>query len=311
MQVRRRTNFLLGLVWLAAALLVGAQALGWLPASAFDIAARAWPAVLVLAGLVLLLRGRVPLAGGIALILCIGLVAGVTALAYNNRAESYREDRREVIEQAVAGVGLLRVRVEVLATDVELRTAVQGGVVSGEFIGSSESEIALNYETLDDGSATLTLLETRANPLPMLESLGRGRLRLELPAGLPLDVAFSGARGNITLNLGGTQLERLNVDLARGDALISLPDYDPVLSGETDSLGTFSVAEGNLTVVVPLTIAARLSIESGSDPEYDATEYNLLVGGVLEARGIDTAERVVNYAVRVPAGRVRLEIPDA
>lgn len=311
MQVRRRTNPLLGLVMLALALVVTAQAFGWLPATYTDILTRALPALLVLAGLTLLLRGRVPLAGVIAIVLSAALAAGVTALAYTNRAEIYSTDREQPIEQMIdPEVGLLRVRVEVLSTDVELLPTIDAAVVRGAFIGSSESDIVVNYERLSDGSATLTILETRPNPFPLLERLGRGRLRLELPATLPLDVAFSGQRGDLALNLSSTQLERLNVDLQQGDALVRLPDYDPILSGETDSLGTLAARGGSLTVFVPTAVAARLTIDSSAEPDYDPTIYNLLVGGVLEARGIDSADKIVNYAVIVPEGRVRLEIAE-
>ena len=315
MRTHRRTNLLLGVVVLATALILLGQALGLIPAQLFDVVVRAWPALLVLAGLSVLLRGRLPFGAGIALALTVALVAGIAAYAFSTRSQEQREDYRETIAQPIGpGLGLLRVRVDTLSTDVELLRSVTPDFVAGEFVGSSESQLTVAYEDLGDGSATLTLREAPRDALPLLEAVGRGALRLELPAGVPLDVELVAADGDVALNMGETQVERMNLDLAHGDAVVTLPDYRPVSSGQNQSQGTLAVRDGVITVVAPASVAARLELDrggSGLEPEYDASLYNFLFNRVLESRTIEQAETVVQYAIVAPRGRVRLDVADA
>lgn len=315
MRTRRRTNLLLGFVILLAALVLLAQALGWIPGQLYDIMLRAWPALLVLAGLALLLRGRVPASGIVALVLTVTLASGVAAWAFSSRAQEQRSDYREPITQTVApNLGLLRVRLNTLATDVELLRSVVPNAVTGEFVGSTESQFDVTYEDLGDGSATLTLREAPRDTLPLLEAVGRGALRLELPPGVPLDVEVLAADGDVALSMGETQVERLNLDLMRGSAIVSLPDYRPVTSEQGQPQGTLAVRDGAITIVVPEAIAARLELDrggSGLEPEYDPALYNFLFNRVLESRTIEQAETTVSYTIVAPRGRIRLEVAPA
>jgi hypothetical protein len=107
-------------------------------------------------------------------------------------------------------------------------------------------------------------------------------------------------------------LERLNLDLRQGNALVTLPAYQPLGSGPQDLLGTLAVRDGDLTLFIPSTVAARLELDrggSGIEPEFDPLRYNYLVGDVLQAATITTADIVVRYAVIVPRGVVRVVVP--
>lgn len=315
MRTRRRTNLLLGLVVLLAVLVVLAQALGWLSPQLFDIVLRAWPALLVLAGLSLLLRGRVPASGAIAVVLSVALVAGVAVYAFSSRSQEQRDDYREPISQTIApNLGLLRVRVNTLNSDVELLSSVAPDAIAGEYAGSTESRVSVSYEDQGDGSATLTIRETPRDALPLLEAVGRGALRLELPGDVPLDVEVLAADGEVALNMGDTQVERMNLDLAHGDAVVTLPAYQPVTSAQGQTQGTLAVRDGAITVVVPASIAARLELDrggSGLEPEYDPALYNFLFNSLLESRTIEQADTVVQYNVLAPRGRIRLEVAAA
>jgi hypothetical protein len=48
---------------------------------------------------------------------------------------------------------------------------------------------------------------------------------------------------------------------------------------------------------------------SGIQPQYDPNVYNYLVGDILEARNINTAQIILRYALHVPRGRIRVEVP--
>jgi hypothetical protein len=313
MRLRRRTNFLWGLVALAAALLLLLQALQIVPPSLSDLLLRAWPAVLVLVGLSILLRGRMPLGSIFALVLSAGLVIGLALAAFTTRATQQRDDYRETVNQAIgADVTLLRLQIQALATDIELLPRLgTERVISGEFVGSLESQVMATYSE-DALDANFSVIEQQANPFPVLSNVGRGTLRLELPANLPIDIGLQGAAGNVTLNLGGLAVERLNLELRQGDALVTLPVYDPLTSGREDMLGTLAVLNGNLTLFVDPAVAAyiRLNRNPANPPEYNPTTYNLLANpDALEARNFDVSEIVARYTAIVPTGRITLREP--
>lgn len=314
MTIQRRTNPMWGLVVLALAVVLVARALGYVPSGVFDLIVRAWPILLVLAGLSFILRNRIPFGGGIALIVSGMLVVGLATAAYSGRASQQRTDYRQTIDQPLSGdVTLLRLRVEGLTTGVEFLSSLSNTPsVTGEFVGSVESRLEVNYEVAEDNSATLTLREVQPGGFPTLESVGRGTMRVELPTGVPIDLEFTGRDGDVVLNLDGLQLERLNVFVSRGDVVVTLPEYQPVLSDTRGSHGSLTTRDGDLAIFVPSQVAARLELNregSGIQPTYDANIYNYLVGDVLEARAIETANIVVSYSLTVPRGRIRVEVP--
>ncbi len=312
--MRRRTNFLFGLALLAVALVLVLRALDLIPPGIYDLIARAWPALLVLGGLAIFLRERVRFGSLLALVVSAALVGGVAAYAFSIRAVQERDGYQMAIAQAIGGnITLLRVQVDTGSTEVELVRALTERQVTGQFVGSTESQVSVDYTEAGDSTATLIVRETQPNPYPLLEAIGRGRLRLELPPGVALDVDFQGANGQASLNLSGLAIERLNMDLRLGDALVTLPAYDPQASPEDAVLGVLAARDGDVTLFVPDTVAARLELAGGSGlaPQYDAGLYNLLANGVLEARNYDTFSIKLRYVIEAPRGQVSLQVVEA
>lgn len=317
MRIARRTNLLWGIVLLAIALVYLLRALDILPAGIYDLVMRGWPVLLVLAGLSIFLRDRVPLGSLIALLVSVALVTGVVTYAFSTRSQQQREDYQQTITQAIDNnISLLRLRLETLATDIDIQSStLDDRQVSGEFVGSTESDVTVEFVRDDERSATLTIREEQPNQFPSLEAIGRGRLDLKLPLEIPLDVQFIGLDGDATLNMDTLALERLNVALTQGDVLITLPAYDPLYSEDTDTLGTLEASAGNMTIFAPDEVAARLELSAaGASPQYDPSKYNLLANpsgggdGILEARSFDLAQIKLRYVLLVPRGQVRLEI---
>jgi len=315
MKIRRQTNLLWGIVLLAVAVVLMLRALGQIPDGIYDLISRAWPALLVLAGLAIFLRGRVPLGSGIAFLLTAVLVGGMAAYSLSTRAEQQRDDNQLEFAQPVGeGITLLRVRLQTLATDVILGRTLGDQVVSGRFLGSTESDIQVEYTESGDGTATFTLREVRPGVVPMLAAIGRGTLRIQLPPEIPTDIEFIGVDGDATLDAGEIWVERLNIDLGEGDALVTLPEYDPQGSPDDATLGAWVVRDGDITVVVPAAVAAHLELDrglSGIQPQYDPSIYNLLATGTtgaLEARHYDTAEIRMRYNITAPRGQIRLDV---
>ncbi|MEP7290865.1 MAG: hypothetical protein ABI835_03730 [Chloroflexota bacterium] len=311
--MRRQTNLLWGLVLLALALVVVANALGVIPEGMMDMILRAWPALLLLAGLSILLRNRLPFGSAIALVASAVVAGVIVSSAYSTRATQQSDDNHQPIAQELgSGLTLLRLRIQTLATDIDLLGTLTTSV-TGEFVGSADNRIEISYEELADNSATLTLNEIReSGDFPLLETMGRGTLHLELPPNVPLDVEFIGQEGSVVLNMGATALERLNITAVRGDVVVSLPAYEPLLSSAQESLGTITVGDGDLALFIPTNVGARLELDrggSGIQPQFDPNVYNYLVGDILEARNINTAQIVTRYTLRVPRGLIRVEVP--
>lgn len=313
MKTQRRTNFIWGLVALAVGIIVVLRALDVLPAGVADLALRAWPALLVIVGLGIFLRERVPLGSLIGLVVGLVLVGGLATAAFSARATQQRSDYQVGIDQPIAsGTNLIRVHVVTLATDVEISRSLNAGGITGNFTGSTESLMTTDYVEKGDGTADLTLTETRPNSFPMLEALGRGALTLELPAGIALDVSVTGAEGNVVLNTDGLSIERMNLNLTKGNSVVTLPAYKPLGSASDASLGALVVADGTITLRVPPDVAARFTLNRGGTglrPVFDSALYNLLDegDGVLEARNFDGAEIQLRYNVTTPRGLITVE----
>ncbi len=313
MRTQRRTDLLWGVVLLAVALILLLHALDIVPAGIYDLLLRAWPALLVLAGLSIFLRPRITFGSGVALIVSVALVAGMSVVAFSSRATEQRSDYVEPISQPIAeNISLLRLRSTTNNTDIEIIPSLNPErVINGQFTGSTESNMRVVY--LEEGaSATLSLIEEQASQFPMLENVGRGTLRVEIPPGIPLDIELIGSSGDVLLNTSTLSVERMNLDLQQGNALVTLPVYQPVLSPADENLGTLAVQNGDIAVFIPPEIAARLELNrggSGIEPVYDANVYNFLVGDVLEARSIESAAITVRYAITAPRGRIRVEVP--
>lgn len=296
-----------------AALLLLLRALGSIPDSFFDLIVRAAPALLVLFGLSVFLRSRVPFGSIVALLVTAGVVALVINSAFATRAAQERTENTVPISEAIPPeTTLVRVAVQMLDTTVRVESSTQTGVISGQFVGSTESRIEVTLNTQPDTTADLIVRETRSSQLPMLEAMGRGTLLLQIPANLAVDVSYRGGSGDVTMDMDGLALERLNVNVTRGNVIVTLPEYDPLGSPPEASLGTLSSGSGDLTVIIPESVGGYFELNrggSGQQPDYDALFYNYLVGDILEARNIESAAIVQRYTLTA-AGSIRVEVRD-
>jgi len=307
-----RRNILWGVLAVAGGAVWLGLTAGIFPAGLTDLIQRGWPAILIAVGLGMLLRGRLPFSGVIALALTGAVVVNVALVAYSSRAGELRNDQRVPVSIAIPqGVTLLTLDIGTLATDVQITfDASLDHTVTGEFIGSTESLITANYAE-EGARGNYTLREVQPNAIKMLDAVGRGSLRLRVPADLGLDLVLRAEQGAMLLNLDGTQLERLNIDLLRGDAIVALPSYQPQSASQVDAPvnGTLTVREGAITVSVPDDVGARFELDrAGSSlaPVFDDKVYNYLVGDVLESRDYDAEAVKLRYAILASRGQIRI-----
>jgi hypothetical protein len=307
-----RANFnWAGLIILAIGAVVLLAALNVLPAGMIDILRRSWGALLIFIGLGLLLHKRFTLGSIAALVLTLLVVGAVAAVSYSSRAGQQRNDQVLPISETLdSGVSLLQVDVTALTTDIEIGLSEDDRTVSGEFIGSDQSDLTTEYVEDGRGLGAYTFTETKPNELPSLDEIGRGTLRLQVPADVPMDVVVRGQSGNMTLNLGGTALERLNLELANGNALITMPEYEPRSQAALEQPGTLTVNNGAITLVIPASVAGRFQLDRGSSgiaPQFDETIYQNIGGVLLENRQFNSADLVIEYFIVAPRGLIRIE----
>ncbi|MCU0495719.1 MAG: hypothetical protein MUF87_00045 [Anaerolineae bacterium] len=303
-----RKNFIGALVFVALALLLVLRALGVFPTGLDDLLSRASGALVVLIGLALLLRNRVPFSGVIAVIISLVLVGGVAAVAFVTRSGQISQDQRVPIAESIGtDVSLLQITLETLDTDLEITLAESRGSLSGEFLGSLQSQVDFDYVEDDAGRGTFILRETKPEPFPLLSEVGRGRLRLVVPPEVAIDMTVIANAGDATFNLSGASLERLNLDLQTGNVLLTMPEYEPRSPIVQEQPGTLTIRNGALTLFIPEAVAARLEIESAQEPDFDPTVYEYIRGVLLENRRFTSAEILIRYTLIVPRGLITVE----
>lgn len=307
-----------GLVLMALPVVLLLAALEVIPPGIGDLLARAAPVLLIFFGLIFALRDRMRFSGLLALIVSGALVGGVATVAYTSRLNEQRTDNRITYEEAVAeAVNLLQIDVETLDTDVEFFAAPAGErSITARYTGSNAAELVTRYEEADSGLATLRLEETLANPFPLLEDVGRSALRLELPQDVAVSVSFAGERGTTTFDMDDLNLERLNIDLDEGDALVTLPAYQPLSPTVQENPGRWQINNGDLTVRVPEDAGVRFALAQASNRQplpgdnYDDLFYVLQLSGVTEwvllSQGYEGFDVRLDMVVNVPRGDLRV-----
>lgn len=259
---------------------------GAFPAAVGDILQRAWPALLVLFGLdVLVGQRKISIAGravplsSVALLGVVALLAGVVWMAYNQQAEKLRDDTQVVmdeilpdeVERVVFEIGLKRTGITVTPDDTARR-------VTARFSGSKESLVDMAWN-LDGTTAVVTITETYRHSIPKLDEFGRGTIAITVPTGITIEqLALSNQEGDVTLELRPVLIQSLSLTAGKGDATVTVPDQMALL-------GDLRVGGGGLTVRVPLTLALSIGRGAGSGTPrytYDADRYFLLAGGDLK-----------------------------
>ena len=314
MLVKRRTNIIWGLLAFGIALMVLLYNLEVIPAGLYDWLSRSWPILLVVTGLIWLLRGRIPLGSIAAVALSGAMLGGVGLVAYSNQVDERRTENEVTLTQEISDEAtLVVVNVNLINTDFTLQHGT-GDAISGTFTGSAESEIVANYD--DSGVVTVeyTIDETQPNQFPRLDAIGRGTFDLRIPEMDNREVAINVTLddGLVTLNLSDLPLRLLTLNLENGNAVVTLPEYQPILFDPAERPGQLTVNNGDLTIIVPDDIDARVIFDrrgSGIEPEFDGAYINQrdLSDGILR-RDVESAEIRLYYEVVIPRGTLRLEV---
>ncbi len=322
--IARRLSVMWPILILLAAAIWALQSLGTLPPFAADLIARAWPVVFIATGLMLLIGRRVRFGNLIAVVVSVVLVGGVTAAAYSQQATKIVADQHKPFEQALdSSITSVKSNVTSLLTEIEVKPGDSTkSAISGEFVGSRDSQISGDYQT-DGTTGTFTLVEAQSGGIPTLGELGRGKLTLFLPtesnisqlavniaghgdiqfdaAGTTLtDLSITGGTGQITLGTLPTSLTNVVLTAGTGPLDIdasatSLKNLTAVLTAGNLSvklpttsglIGTLKTG-GDVTITVPTTIAANVKLSNGAanNPTFSQADYILSLAHRHGCRG--------------------------
>lgn len=275
----------LGAIWLLIALDVVPEAVG-------DLLARAWPALLVLLGLELLVgRRRIALAGRalpMSLLALLGVLIAlgvIVALAYREQGSSLRTDNVQSFDQTLdPDLNRVEVTAALQRTIVTARPSEQGGrALSATYQGSRGHTVVMEWGA-QAGTGALAIGETAGEAIPRLEDYGRATLELALPEKTVISLLrLDSKAGDGALDLQRLQIERLEVALKDGSLTVTLP------AGEVLS-GRLRVEGGDLELRVPPAVALTVTLAEGSgEPayDYDDLRYDLLRDGTLKLENTD------------------------
>lgn len=299
------------LVGVALATVLAAQ--GALPRGTDDLMVRSAGGLLVFIGLALLLRDRLPLGAVFAAVITVALVGGLASVAYSTRLTQQRSEN--VIENRfpiAESVTLLQMNLTALDTDVRVVAAGDDErSVRLRFVGSLANQIEQEYDEAEL-IATLTLTETRGEGFPPLRDIGRGALTVEVPRGLGVAIAFRGANGAVTFDMAQANLERLDLDLENGSAVVTFPNYQPLSPSVAVRPGELIVRNGTLTLIAPPPIGGQFLISKATNqrPIFDDLIYALednLNEWLLTARQFETSPARIRYVLTVPSAPIRLD----
>ncbi|MCL4253591.1 MAG: hypothetical protein KJ043_07420, partial [Anaerolineae bacterium] len=279
-----------------------------------DLIARILPVVLILIGLGFLLRGRIPLGNIVSLVISIALVGGVATMAYNGQSAQISTAQTVSLDSAIADdISRLVVNVSGRTVDMTITTAPNLDTITGRFVGSQQSIITVTKNVSEQGDGELTITETISPDFPRLSDLGRGIIELTVPSDMPLVLNIANLAGDVTLSLGDTQLERLTLDIRAGDGVVALPEYNPVSLRSEEVPNTFVLAGGDLTLLIPEAVDARLIYSTSNLAETPASYIESREAGLTILRPnpdtfpYENAPRLF-YDVNVGGGALRIQL---
>lgn len=291
-----------------------APLLDQIPAGISDLVARILPVILILIGLGFLLRGRIPLGNIVSLVISIALVGGVATMAYNGQSAQISTAQTVSLDSPIADdISRLVVNVSGRTVDMTITTAPNLETVTGRFVGSQQSIITVTKNVSEQGDGELTITETLSPDFPRLSDLGRGIIELTVPSDMPLVLNIANLAGDVSLSLGDTQLERLTLDIRAGDGVVALPDYNPVSLRSEEVPNTFVIAGGDLTLLIPEAVDARLIYRVSNLAEAPRSYIESREAGLTILRPnpdtfpYDNAPRLF-YDVNVGGGSLRIQL---
>jgi hypothetical protein len=268
-------------LFIFAGLMMLFQVAGWMPDYLWDVLVRLWPLALIVFGLAALIGKRTPMTNALILIGLFALVIVIFAAGYTRQALKLAEDNHQTLEQDLEDASDIIVRIDLSLTELVIDAQNEtSGVLLGEFVGSTENELLVDYGRRGT-QGIVTLTERSVNPIPKLDAFGSNRLTLHLPPDVPVSsLQIENNVGHIDLDFSALNVRDLDARTSLGDVTVALAEG--ALIG-----GDLFTAQGNVMLRFPDTLPVSLKITRGLGGSLQVPSgLDQLVGGRWRTQGI-------------------------
>ncbi len=281
----------LGIIWLL-------NNLGILEWSVWEMIFRLWPALLIAAGLDLLIGRRSVWGSLLALVLVLAVLAGALWLfgvGIGTGQVSAAEEIRQALDGAtqaevVIGPGVGTLHIEALS---ELANLVEGA------IHLSRGERATPEFAVEGETATFTLRSEGVAFGPFVGSWDDQRgWDLGLNPDVPLQLEVSLGVGRSDVDLTGLTVSDLEVSMGVGQTTVILPD-------EGRFQAKIEGAIGQTVVVIPAGLAARIRVDTGLAGRQLPDGYQRR-DDVYTSPGYESADNRVDLEVSQAIGNITI-----
>lgn len=272
--------------------------LGLLPWGIWGVVWRAWPVILILVGLDILI-GRKSVWGTIVVLLITAAVlVAVVAVSWAPSLvpgpaarETFRQPSEEASRAEVnLGPGVARMSVTA-STDASM--LIEADVTRGE-----HERVVRNYR-MSNGTAYFSLRsENRRWPSFGFGDWGGRRWNVRLGPALPISLSLDSGVSQTDVDLRGLTISRLDVKTGVSRTKVRLPD-----TGRIDA--SIDGGVGNTTIVVPARMAARITADSGVGSLNVPSSYRK-EGGTYVSGSAETTS-TLDLDVELGVGSVTIE----
>ncbi len=248
-----------GLFWpallIAAGIILLLNNTGQLDWTVWDLLFRLWPVLLIAWGLDLLIGRRSMVGAVVSLVLIAGVITGSVVLL--NQMETERVPLAETIAEPIDDVSFAAFTLDPAIGNMRISSLADSSSLFEARI-PSRAERWTDYSiTTTSGVAAVQLGMRGSISFPGVWGANQDwNWDVSLSEKIPMDLDVNMGAGRVELDLTDLLLEEVQVDLGVGEAVVRMPQQGRV-SVEVDS------GIGQTTIIIPASMAARIHIDSG------------------------------------------------
>lgn len=299
---RRRVSLVGPVILIGLGVVFLLNNMGVLAWSVWDVVFRLWPVLLIAAGLEIILSRLSAWGSLLALVLTVAMIAGALWLLGSElgaRGATAGEEVRQALGEAKQarviiepGVGALHI--EALP---ESAAAMPSALVEG-VVSAGRGQGVKRRFAVAGATATFTL-GSKAETFGSFIGWGdQWNWDLGLAADVPLELEIGLGVGSADLDLTGLTVRNLQVNTGIGRSEVILP-------GEGSFLAKIEGAIGEMVIVIPAGLAARIHVDTGLTVSDLPSSYRQQ-GDVYTSPGYASADDRVDLEVSQAIGKVTI-----
>ncbi len=279
-----------------AAMMVAGN-LGYLPMDAFQMLIRFWPVMFISIGLNLLFANHTLLMNLIGIVLALLVVAGLLFMGLGSI--NLQPTATSPVEVALDGASEGQIHIELPVGPIKLSGGdLKTELLKGSYVQNRNLELSQSY-AVKNGTGTLELgiSSDQFTSIPSISQLPR--LDAKINQSIPVSVATDLGAGEVDVNLTGTQVQDVTVEIGAGSLYLTV-DKDARLKGD------LKLAAGAMTLKVPQGVDVYI------DGDLAVTLVSLPAGwrrteGVIVSPGAEKETAQVYLKISQPVGIITIQ----